>query len=74
MGNGDVWRMNIFLDDLRSPWYVNHVKLPFLDWVVVRNYYAFIKAVEENYDDIGELPDFVSFDYDLDCDYALFGL
>lgn len=51
---------NIFLDDYRLPITVRHVKMPLLDWTVVKSYNEFIKLIEEK-----GLPDFISFDHDL---------
>ena len=55
---------NLFLDDFRRPEDAfNYMGLPIYnleDWVVVRNYYAFISVVQGK-----GIPDVVSFDHDL---------
>ena len=55
---------NLFLDDVRMPKDVfAYTKLPIyisVDWVVVRNYYAFIALVEGK-----GVPEIISFDHDL---------
>jgi len=54
----------LFLDDIRIPADVfTYIKNPIyleLDWVIVRNYDEFVKAIEER-----GVPDVVSFDHDL---------
>lgn len=52
--------LNIFLDDERKPSQVTWVELPLVEWLVVKNYDAFVKAVLA----FG-IPKFVSFDHDL---------
>ena len=50
----------LFLDDIRVPEQVKWVKLPTVDWVVVRSYQEFVSAIQAN-----GLPKFISFDHDL---------
>jgi hypothetical protein len=57
----------IFLDDIRNPWSVTHVKIPFLPYKIVRNYNEFVKAITAYYNAIDKLPEFITFDHDL-CD------
>lgn len=57
--------MNLFLDDLRHPWYMSHYKLPMMDWEIVRNYYEFVDTIQKHYLDLKELPKVISFDHDL---------
>jgi len=55
--------INIFLDDFREPShafdYTKNNEYLLKEWVVVRNYSEFVKAVEK------ELPGLISFDHDL---------
>lgn len=55
---------NLFLDDFRRPEDAfNYMGLPIYnleDWVVVKNYYAFISIIEGK-----GIPDVISFDHDL---------
>ena len=61
--------MYLFLDDERSPAHVTWSALPRLrgddEWVIVRNYDEFVKAIESYYESTHELPKFISFDHDL---------
>lgn len=56
--------MNIFLDDIREPNYVNLYKndpnYNKLEWIVVRSHKEFIECVKEK-----GMPTLVSFDHDL---------
>jgi hypothetical protein len=52
---------SIFLDDFRFPNWVNWIELPNTYWQVARHYYSFISLIEKH-----GLPDFISWDYDLD--------
>lgn len=54
---------NLFLDDIRRPEDVKYMHLPIYDmveWIIVRNYYAFITLIENK-----GVPDIISFDHDL---------
>ena len=55
---------NLFLDDFRSVSDAhNYLPIPeyaLLDWIVVRNYYAFISVIQGK-----GIPEIVSFDHDL---------
>jgi hypothetical protein len=55
---------NLFLDDVRSPKTTyTYMELPVLieaDWIIVRNYYAFITLVQKK-----GVPEIVAFDHDL---------
>lgn len=51
---------HLFLDDERQPSDVVWLKLPDIEWVIVRNYNEFTKQIQSN-----GMPDFVSFDRDL---------
>ena len=55
---------NLFLDDFRMPKDAfEYMKLPIyisVEWIVVRNYYAFIALIEGK-----GIPDIISFDHDL---------
>jgi hypothetical protein len=68
--------MKIFLDDVRIPKecinYMYHRIGPLNpiyleEWVVIKNYYDFVKIVKQNHKDITH----VSFDHDLGEDVAL---
>ena len=54
----------LFLDDVRSPKTTySYMELPIYnepDWIIVRNYYAFITIIEKK-----GIPDIISFDHDL---------
>lgn len=52
--------LNLFLDDIRMPDDVVWVKLPQVEWIIVRNYNEFVKEVLTN-----GIPNIVSFDHDL---------
>lgn len=73
-------KYNLYLDDFRDPkdsaFYLNNPIYETLDWIVVRDYDAFVKCVEEN-----GIPEVISFDHDLasvhyqhqsDIDYDIF--
>jgi len=53
---------NLFLDDdlTRIPHKLTWIKLPLVNWVIVRNYDEFVKYIKHN-----GLPTRVSFDHDL---------
>jgi hypothetical protein len=55
---------NLFLDDFRMPKDASeYMKLPIytaVEWIVVRNYYAFVQIIEGK-----GVPDIISFDHDL---------
>jgi len=55
---------NIFLDDVRRPETAySYMQLPVLiqaEWIIVRNYYAFISLIQNK-----GVPDMVAFDHDL---------
>ena len=51
--------MNIFLDDERWPADVKWVRLPYVDWTVVRCQYDFKMLIET------EMPEIISFDHDI---------
>lgn len=51
---------NIFLDDERFPKNVTWVKLPLVEWVIVRSYNSFIQVIKQR-----GLPLRISFDHDL---------
>lgn len=55
---------NLFLDDVRMPKDAfGYMHLPIyisVDWIVVRNYYAFITLIENK-----GIPEIISFDHDL---------
>ena len=51
---------NIFLDDVRVPKDVVWVKLPLVEWTIIRNYNDFVKYIT-----LTGLPSFVTFDHDL---------
>lgn len=55
---------NLFLDDVRRPKDAfNYMHLPVYnleEWIIVRNYYAFITLVEKK-----GIPNIISFDHDL---------
>jgi len=55
---------NLFLDDFRMPKDAfEYMKLPIyisVDWIVVRNYYAFITLIQNK-----GVPEIISFDHDL---------
>ena len=59
---------NLFLDDERKPLDVTWVKLPLVEWTVVRNYNEFVKVITEN-----GLPEFISFDHDLALEHYAHG-
>jgi hypothetical protein len=73
-------KYNLYLDDFRDPrdsaFYLKNPIYETLQWVVVRDYDAFVKCVEEN-----GIPEVMSFDHDLasihyqhqsDIDYDIF--
>jgi len=54
---------NLFLDDIRRPEDTGYMKLPIyemVEWIIVRNYYAFQTIIENK-----GIPDIISFDHDL---------
>jgi hypothetical protein len=51
---------NLFLDDSRNPSDVKWIKLPRVEWVVVRNYEEFVDTIERR-----GMPRRVSFDHDI---------
>jgi hypothetical protein len=51
---------NLFLDDMRMPDDVVWVKLPQVEWIIVRNYNEFVNEVLTN-----GIPNIVTFDHDL---------
>jgi hypothetical protein len=51
---------NLFLDDARLPDEVTWVRLPDVDWVIVRTYDEFVQTIENR-----GVPDICSFDHDL---------
>ena len=52
--------MNLFLDDIRMPRQATKVKLPLVEWTIVRNYEEFVRAVKTR-----GVPTRVSLDHDL---------
>ncbi len=50
----------LFLDDVRSVEEVVWVKLPVLEWIIVRNYNQFVNEVQTH-----GIPCFIAFDHDL---------
>ena len=52
--------MNLFLDDIRMPRQATKVKLPLVEWTIVRNYEEFVRAVKTR-----GVPRRVTFDHDL---------
>ena len=54
---------NLFLDDLRRPedcTYMEHPIYDSVEWIIVRNYYAFISIIEKK-----GMPEVITFDHDL---------
>lgn len=55
---------NLFLDDIRRPEDAfNYMSLPvfnLVEWIIVRNYYAFITLIEKK-----GVPEIIAFDHDL---------
>ncbi len=51
---------NLFLDDIRVPGDVTWIKLPTVEWHIVRNYEEFIHAILNK-----GIPAFVAYDHDL---------
>ena len=51
---------NLFLDDIRYPKDVTWIKLPNVEWTIVRNYQEFVEIIEKN-----GIPIICSFDHDL---------
>lgn len=55
---------NLFLDDIRRPEDAfGYMQLPIyisIDWIIVRNYYAFITLIQKK-----GIPEIISFDHDL---------
>lgn len=62
-------RFNLFLDDERNPQecvhYIDDQRYQILEWIVVRSHRSFVNILEEKWL-IGEFPNLVSFDHDLD--------
>lgn len=63
-------KINVFLDDIRIPNMAHNSEkglgIEYSDknkWVIVRDYFEFVKLVEERFDDI----QLISFDHDLAC-------
>lgn len=50
----------LFLDDIRKPSDVKWIILPAANWVIVRSYDEFVKALNER-----GIPEFITFDHDL---------
>ena len=51
----------LFLDDERFPYSVTWVKLPDVEWTIVRSYDEFINEIQSR----GYLPKYISYDHDL---------
>jgi hypothetical protein len=51
---------NLFLDDERKPKDVTWVELPFVNWIIARDYDNFVRIITQY-----ELPVNISFDHDL---------
>lgn len=51
---------NIFLDDIRVPEDVTWIKLPTVEWLIVRNYEEFRNTIVSK-----GIPTFVTYDHDL---------
>ena len=51
---------SLFLDDCRMPHQVNWVRIPDVEYEIVRSYEDFVAKIEKK-----GLPEFVSFDHDL---------
>lgn len=61
--------MKLFLDDIRTPAKTTHVVLPRGEWKIVRNYDAFCNAINNHWQEFGCLPEFISFDHDLNQEH-----
>lgn len=60
----------LFLDDIRMPTDVRWVKLPNVEWTIIRNYSEFRNIILN----LG-IPEFVAYDHDLsDCHYGFVDL
>jgi hypothetical protein len=63
---------NLFLDDVRVPTdafsYTRDSEFFTLKWEIVRSYEQFIDHITENFK-IGEFPDLIAFDHDLDTEH-----
>lgn len=57
----------LFLDDVRFPSDVKWVQLPLGSWLIVRNYYEFVKIIDKK-----GLPTHISFDHDLSLEHVSF--
>jgi hypothetical protein len=57
-------KYNLFLDDIRVPKDVKWVKLPNVEWVIVRNFDQFVEKIEKD-----GLPEIIAFDHDLAFDH-----
>ena len=58
--------MNVFLDDIRNPnmsHNYNHGLGTDYDWVIITDYFEFVKFIKSNFDEI----ELISFDHDLAC-------
>lgn len=62
--------MNIFLDDIRSPYMSHNINKGLGEyysdsskWIIIKDYFEFIKYIKENFDKI----ELISFDHDLAC-------
>ena len=64
--NCPYMKYNLFLDDVRFPHQIDWVKIPTVDWIIVRNYDQFVKTITDK-----GLPQRVSFDHDLDFDHYM---
>jgi hypothetical protein len=60
-------KYNLFLDDIREPKDVTWIKLPEVDWFIVRNYKEFVDSIKKK-----GLPQMVSFDHDLAPEHYAF--
>lgn len=59
--------MIIYLDDIRIPTMSHSLNkglgLEYSEWIIIRNYFDFIKIIDDNFDKI----ELISFDHDLAC-------
>jgi hypothetical protein len=53
-------KYNLFLDDVREPKDVTWIKLPDVNWTIVKNYIEFVDTIMKN-----GIPEIISFDHDL---------
>lgn len=59
-------KLNIFLDDIRTPEMSHNSNKGLgasVKWIIVRDYFDFVKIIDDNFDKIG----IISFDHDLAC-------